>query len=143
MSITKRKPTSVVRKIEEKQEKTEKEERIAHVMALDVQGWKELCKQRKNKPGIMPHREEATREELLGTGKLTSPSRNKETRQGGGGGNDDDAFTIQSIVEDEVCQSPLKKKSTAATRTPGNKKSLFDVTNGEEDRVALDLRKEK
>ena len=91
----------------------------------------------------MPHREEATREELLGrTGKLTSPSKNKETRQGGGGGggNDDDAFTIQSIVEDEVCQSPLKKKSTAATRTTsGNKKSLFDVTNSEEDRAALSL----
>ena len=133
-------PSVVRRNSKEKQEKTEKEERIAHVMALDVQGWKELCKQRKNKPGIMPHREEATREELLGrTGKLTSPSRNKETRQGGGGGNDDDAFTIQSIVEDEVCQSPLKKKSTAATTTTsGNKKSLFDVTNSEEDRAALE-----
>ena len=132
-------PSVVRRNSKEKQEKTEKEERIAHVMALDVQGWKELCKQRKNKPGIMPHREEATREELLGrTGKLTSPSRNKETRQGGGGGNDDDAFTIQSIVEDEVCQSPLKKKSTAATTAiTCNKKSLFDVTNSEEERATL------
>ena len=133
-------PSVVRRNSKEKQEKTEKEERIAHVMALDVQGWKELCKQRKNKPGIMPHREEATQEELLGrTGKLTSPSKNKETRQGGGGGgNDDDAFTIQSIVEDEVCQSPLKKKSTAATTAiTCNKKSLFDVTNSEEERAAL------
>jgi len=133
-------PSVVRRNSKEKQEKTEKEERIAHVMALDVQGWKELCKQRKNKPGIMPHREEATQEELLGrTGKLTSPSRNKETRQAGGGGNDDDAFTIQSIVEDEACQSTLKKKSTAATTTTsGNKKSLFDLTNSEEERTALE-----
>ena len=68
------KPSMVRRNTSEEQEKTEKEERAAHVMAIDVQGWKELCKQRKNKPGIMPHRKEATQEELMGTGKLVSPT---------------------------------------------------------------------
>ena len=84
------KPSMVRRNTSEEQEKTEKEERAAHVMAIDVQGWKELCKQRKNKPGIMPHRKEATQEELMGTGKLVSPTKNKTPKQKRAAGNDDD-----------------------------------------------------
>lgn len=115
------KPSMVRRNTSEEQEKTEKEERAAHVMAIDVQGWKELCKQRKNKPGIMPHRKEATQEELMGTGKLVSPTKNKTPKQKRAAGNDDD--------DRQQHQQHSKKPTTT-------KKKLSDRTNSDEERAA-------
>jgi len=103
------KPSMVRRNTSEEQEKTEKEERAAHVMAIDVQGWKELCKQRKNKPGIMPHRKEATQEELMGTGKLVSPTKNKTPKQKRAAGNDDDDDDADSR------SSPSSKTTTGSS----------------------------
>ena len=128
------KPSMVRRNTSEEQEKTEKEERAAHVMAIDVQGWKELCKQRKNKPGIMPHRKEATQEELMGTGKLVSPTKNKTPKQKRAAGNDDDdgGFTIQSIIEDDDRQQHQQHSKKPTT----TKKKLSDRTNSDEERAA-------
>jgi hypothetical protein len=129
------KPSMVRRNTSEEQEKTEKEERTAHVMAIDVQGWKELCKQRKNKPGIMPHRKEATQEELMGTGKLVSPTKNKTPKQKRAAGNDDDdegGFTIQSILEDDDRQQHQQHSKKPTT----TKKKLSDRTNSDEERAA-------
>ena len=130
------KPSMVKRNTKEEQEKAEKEERAAHVMALDVQGWKELCKLRKNKPGIMPHRKEATQDELMGTGKLTSPAKNKEPKRADGVAGNDAEFTIQSIVEetDDINQSRKKKKPMSAS----TKKLLLDLTNSDEERASLE-----
>jgi len=58
---------AIVKRVEkDMQETTEKSERAAHVLALDVQGWKALKVSRANKPGLLPHRKEADKEQLLG-----------------------------------------------------------------------------
>ena len=61
-------------------EKYEKaKDRTAFVMAMDIQGWKALKALRNNKPGIMPHRAEASRKELMGrTRRLSDAAQSPE-----------------------------------------------------------------